>query len=87
MIEKSSIVLTSWGQKSIDDAYPIVMPIDWHLNQTDTFPYFAGEMITHWQLPSARPLPDYDTFMGVPAERIDLNVSVDEEVSQLIGAT
>ena len=87
MIETLVIVLTSWGQKALDDAYPIVMPIEWKLQETEIFPHFAGEITTRWQLPSARPLPDSEIGLGVPAEHIDLRVSEDTRIAELVGAT
>lgn len=72
MVETLSIALTSFGQEAIDQAYPIVMPFNWELVQADTFPHYIAEMVTTWELPSARPLPDSETFGIVPAEWIDL---------------
>jgi hypothetical protein len=76
MIEVVSQALTSYGQKGINDAYPIVMPIEWKLIEEHTFPHYIGEMITRWELPSARPLPDYDDlFPMIPAEHLDVVAS------------
>jgi len=76
MIEVVALALTSYGQKGIDDAYPIVLPLEWKIPEAQYFPHFIGEMHTTWQLPSARPLPDYDDlFPMVPAEHIDLRAS------------
>lgn len=66
------LALTSYGQQGIDKAYPIVMPIEWKLLEADTFPHYIAEMTTLWELPSARPLPDSETFGIVPAEQIKL---------------
>lgn len=66
------IALTSYGQGVLDKAYPIVMPIDWKLNENDTFPHYLAEITTKWELPSGRPLPDSDTFGIIPAEHIEL---------------
>lgn len=72
MIEAASIALTSFGQQGIDQAYPIVMPMEWHLIEADAFPHFIGELTSQWELPSGRPLPDSETFGIVPAEHIEL---------------
>ncbi len=74
MIETVALALTSFGQGALDEAYPIVMPIEWALIEADCFPHFVGEMTTMWELPSARPLPDLETFGVVPAEHLDLHV-------------
>jgi hypothetical protein len=66
--EMLTAALTSYGQGALDDAYPIVMPIDWKLIEADTFPHFIAEMTTNWEMPSGRPLPDAETFGIVPAE-------------------
>ena len=76
IMEALAIALTSFGQAGIDKAYVIVMPIEWKLLEADAFPHYIAEMTTHWELPSGRPLPDYPpSFLGVPAEHIDLHVS------------
>jgi hypothetical protein len=71
--EAIAIALTSYGQAGIDEAYPIVMPFEWKLIEPDTFPHYITEMITHWELPGGRPLPDAtdvtDVFPIVPAEQ------------------
>ena len=82
MIESAAIAFTSFGQQSIDKAYPILMPIDWKLVEADTFPHSIGEMTTQWQLPSGRPLPDAETFGIIPAEKIELRGSVDTEIQE-----
>lgn len=69
------IALTSFGQQAIDKAYPIVMPIEWKLVEADTFPHYIAEMTTNWELPSARPLPDPETFGIVPAEHLHFGIS------------
>lgn len=69
------IALTSYGQQGIDAAYPIVMPIDWKLIEADTFPHYIAELTTQWELPSARPLPDSETFGIIPAEQIAMHAS------------
>jgi hypothetical protein len=68
------IAFTSFGQQAIDKAYPIVMPIEWKLVEADTFPHYIAEMTTQWELPSARPMPDSETFGIVPAEHLDFHV-------------
>jgi hypothetical protein len=75
------LALTSFGQQGIDQAYPIVMPIEWKLIEADTFPHFIAELTTLWELPSARPLPDSETFGIVPVEHIDLRGSYDTEAA------
>jgi hypothetical protein len=77
MIEAAGIALTSFGQQGIDQAYPIVMPIDWKLLDVEGFSHFIGEMTTQWQLPSGRPLPDSETFGIVPAEHIEFRTSAE----------
>jgi len=56
MIEMVALALTSYGQKGIDDAYPIVLPMEWKIPEAQYFPHYIGEMHTTWQWPSARPL-------------------------------
>lgn len=75
MIEQMSAALTSFGQAGLDQAYPIVMPIEWKLVEPDCFPHFIGEMTTMWQLPAGRPLPDSETFGIVPAEHLDIRMA------------
>jgi len=82
MMEAAAIALTSFGQKGLDDAYPIVMPIDWKLLEANTFPHYCGEMTTKWQLPSARPLPDADECF-IPAEHIEFRASAERELVEL----
>jgi hypothetical protein len=89
MIEVVALALTSYGQKGIDDAYVIVLPLDWKVPENTLFPHYIGEMTTTWQLPSARPLPDDEPFWtnpvgveglkNIPAEHIDLEVSESTE--------
>jgi len=88
MMETASIALTSWGQKGIDHAYPIVMPIKWKLLELGTWPHFIGEMTTEWQLPSARPLPDFGETL-IPEEHIEVMGTYDRTapVADLMGAT
>lgn len=70
MVEALAVALTSFGQAALDQAYPIVLPIDWKMHEEDTFPHFIAEMTTQWELPSGRPLPDIDSCVIVPAEQI-----------------
>jgi len=35
----------------IDEAFSLVVPIDWSLSDIDTFPYWFADMTTRWQLP------------------------------------
>jgi len=81
MIEVAAYALTSYGQKGIDDAYPIILPIDWTVPVNNFFPHYVGEMHTTWQLPSARPLPGPDETLEriIPAEHIDLHASASTE--------
>jgi len=83
MIETAALALTSFGQQAIDKAYPIVMPIEWEMLEADCFPHFVGDMTTQWELPSARPLPDSDTFGIIPAEHIELRASPSDDFSPL----
>jgi len=82
MIEVCAQALTSYGQKGIDDAYVIILPLEWRIPEAQYFPHFIGEMQTTWLLPSARPLPDADDdmFPWVPAEHIDLKASASPEL-------
>lgn len=72
MTEAISMALTTFGQAALDQAYPIVLPLEWELIQPDTFPHFIAEMTTQWELPSGRPLPDAETFGIVPGEHLDM---------------
>jgi hypothetical protein len=74
MAEAAAIALTSFGQQAIDQAYPIVLPLEWKLVEADCFPHFIAEMTTTWELPSGRPMPDPETFGIVPAEHIEGHV-------------
>jgi hypothetical protein len=71
MVEAIAIAFTSFGQGAIDQAYPIVMPLDWKLVEADTFPHFIAEMTTQWQLPSGRPMPDSESGI-IPGEQIEM---------------
>lgn len=73
MAEAIVIALTSFGQGAIDDAYPLVMPINWHLNENDTFPHYIAEINTQWELPSGRPMPDLSEGI-VPGESISFDI-------------
>jgi len=83
LIETAALALTSFGQQAIDKAYPIKMPIEWEMIEADCFPHFVAVMTTTWELPSARPLPDSDVFGIIPAEHIDLRVSVSNDFTPL----
>jgi hypothetical protein len=82
MIEMVALALTSYGQKGIDDAYPIVLPMEWKIPEAQYFPHYIGEMHTTWQLPSARPLPGPDETLDriTPGEQIDMGVTEEEPV-------
>jgi hypothetical protein len=82
MIETAAIALTSFGQGAIEDAYPIVMPIEWKLIEPDCWPHFVGEMTTQWELPSARPFPDPERGF-IPAEHIELKLQENIEPGEL----
>jgi len=56
--EALAIALTSYGWAALDEAYPLVLPMDWKLTEADTFPHFCSELTTTWHLPAGRPLPD-----------------------------
>jgi hypothetical protein len=83
MIEAAAIALTSFGQQAIDQAYPIVLPLEWQMVEPDCFPHFIGEMVTTWELPSGRPMPDAETFGIIPVEHIDLRASHSGDFSPL----
>jgi len=87
IIEAIAIAFTSFGQAAINQAYPIVLPIEWQLREENCYPHFIGEMTTKWELPSARPLPDMETFGIVPAEHIEVRASADttSNIAELIG--
>jgi hypothetical protein len=72
MIEQAETALTSFGQQGIDQAYPIVLPIDSKIEESDTFPHYIGEMTTSWLLPSGRPMPDAENGIR-PGEAIHFN--------------
>lgn len=74
MLEAIEIAFTSFGAQAIDQAYPIVMPIEWSIVEADCFPHFVGEMTTSWQLPAGRPMPDAETFGIVPVEHIEIKL-------------
>jgi hypothetical protein len=76
MIETATFALAAWGQKGIDDAYVIVLPMDWKLEQADTFPHFAGEIVSKWELPTASPLPGPGE-LPIPAEHIEFRASAE----------
>jgi hypothetical protein len=73
MAEAIVIALTSYGQGVIDQAYPLVMPIEWKLNENDTFPHFLAEITTQWEMPSGRPMPDSSETL-VPGESLDIQL-------------
>jgi hypothetical protein len=79
LCEAIEIALTSFGQQAIDEAYPIELPIDWKIVESDTFPHFIGELTANFILPAGRPLPDSETFGIVPAEHIETRVEVSGE--------
>jgi hypothetical protein len=94
ILEMLTQALTTYGQRGIDLAYPIVMPIEWKLIEHDVFPHFLGELVTHFEMSSARPLPDpatgdFDPFVFgiVPAEQIELRGEAAAPDAELIGAT
>jgi hypothetical protein len=68
IVEALAIALGSFGQAAIDQAYPIILPIDWNLVENDTFPHYIAELTTMWELPSPRPMPDPDKFPIIPTE-------------------
>lgn len=75
ILETLAVALTSFGQGAIEEAYPIVLPIDWKLQPDEnTFPHFIGEMTTQWELPSGRPMPDIDPTCPVPVEHLDFRL-------------
>ena len=74
MIEVMTQNLASYGQKGIDQAYPIVLPMEWKLNETDTFPHFIAEITCHWQMATTRPLPDPDVIGMVPFEGAEFHL-------------
>lgn len=69
MSEAIVIAMTSYGQGVIDQAYPIVLPINWKLLEADTFPHFISEIYTTWELPSGRPMPDLSESL-IPSEHL-----------------
>jgi hypothetical protein len=77
MMEAAAIALCSFGQAALEQAYPIVLPIDWTIPEVDTFPHFIGEMTTMWELPSGRPMPDLGGNF-IPGEHLETQVT--EEV-------
>jgi hypothetical protein len=73
LIEAAAIALTSFGQAAIDEAYPIVLPLEWAHVEGETFPHFIAEMTSSWELPSGRPMPDPENFVA-PAESLGVRV-------------
>jgi hypothetical protein len=57
LIETAKAALTSFGQGGLDNAYPILFPIEWKID-SEAWPHFIGEISCDWQLPSTRPMPD-----------------------------
>jgi hypothetical protein len=80
MVEAIAIALTSFGQAAIDQAYPIVMPLEWKLDERDTFPHFVAEITTKWELPSGRPMPDLVESI-TPSEAVELGLRLETEPS------
>ena len=76
MVEVVAYALTSYGQAGIDKRFPIILPLEWEIPDGNIFPHYLGEMLTTWQLPSARPLPDLDNNM-IPMEHIDVRLGED----------
>jgi hypothetical protein len=73
MVEAIDIAFTSFGQQAIDQAYPIVLPIEWKLIEADTFPHYIAEITTQWQLPAGRPMPDSESGI-IPGESLQFQV-------------
>jgi hypothetical protein len=71
IIEALEIALTSFGSGALNDAYPLIFPIEWKLIEEDTFPHYIAEMTTNWQLPAGRPMPDIDPWMLAPGESLE----------------
>jgi hypothetical protein len=65
--------LTAYGQGALDQAFPIIMPLDWKLIEPDTFPHFCAEITTAWELPSGRPMPDLLESM-IPSEQLGMGL-------------
>src|SRR5215471_3643015 len=82
MAELLEIALTNFGIQAIDQAYPILFPIEWRINENDTFPHYIAEMTTHWQLPAGRPMPDLDPWLLAPSEWLDVRASIDPHYPQ-----
>jgi hypothetical protein len=78
MIEAMSLALTSFGQQGLDQAYVIQLPIIWNLVEADAFPHFIGEMVTTWEFPSGRPMPDLSEHI-VPGEQIEIKLHMESE--------
>jgi hypothetical protein len=78
MIEAIALALTSFGQQGLDQAYVIELPINWNLIEADTFPHFIGEMVTTWEFPSGRPMPDLSEHI-VPGEQIEIKMHMEAE--------
>jgi hypothetical protein len=68
--EAIAVALTTYGQGAIDQAYPIMLPLEWELVEPDTFPHFVSQMTTKWTLPSGRPMPDLSEAV-VPGEAVE----------------
>lgn len=80
MIEAAALPITSFGQGALDKTYPIVLPIEWNLIEAETFPHFLGEMVTMWQLPSGRPMPDLSESV-IPGEQLEARFEFASEMA------
>ena len=71
LCETLEMALTSFGLAALNQAYPIVLPLEWKLNENDTFPHYLAEMTTQWQMAAARPMPDIDPWLLGPGEHLE----------------
>jgi hypothetical protein len=74
--ETIAMHLTSYGQGALDQAFPIILPLDWKMIEPDTFPHFCAEITSAWELPSGRPTPDLLESI-IPSEHIGVGIKMD----------
>jgi hypothetical protein len=77
MVERITIAFSGFGQQGIDQAYPIILPIEWKLLD-EAFPHYIAEMTTHWELPTARPMPDPEDWLA-PGEHLEMRLQFNGE--------
>jgi hypothetical protein len=74
MVEQLETALIQF--RVIDEAYPLLMPVEWRLVEADTFPHFIVEMTTSWQVPAARPWPTLAESI-IPGEHLRMGLKME----------